>query len=274
MCQRIAAHLLCGVATSWMHTTSLAGVQLIWRSFTMNNLQVRNMRKLPHYYYEGYVEKRSFKNELSVSSSLNLLPGQMLRLKEVVEKEMKRLKHVPVPVDPVVEMPNCFHPVSRLEAELLLEQEASKGNLLLRPNSDGRAFAISTREELNGPIYKHYRVIRKHDASFTIGVKHPVTCASLPDIFTYFMDIDTEGSLTPLSREEIYPQNISYVDSDNESGERLLRRSSAGILKPNFSTKPGGTRWDRQWISHLQRSLKSPTGGVPARWPWMRCWLS
>ncbi|XP_061833853.1 signal-transducing adaptor protein 2-like [Nerophis lumbriciformis] len=283
----------------------------------MNNPQVRNKRKLPHCYHEGYLEKRSFKNEtsrklwtclcgstliffkdkrdteyletldlrgsvvitdntvdctmdaaslnlktkditiglsapnaearelwkgfiqsvveLSVSSSLNLLPGQMLRLEEVVEK--KRLKHVPVPVDPVVEMPNCFHPVSRLEAELLLEREASKGNLLLWPNRDGHAFVISTREKLKSPIYKHYSLSRKHDGSFTIDLKDPVTCASLPDIIKYFMDV-TKGSLTPLSREENYAQNISYVDFDNESGERLMQSSSAELLKPDFSTKP------------------------------------
>ncbi|XP_061894705.1 signal-transducing adaptor protein 1-like [Entelurus aequoreus] len=294
--------------------------KLIWRrSFMMSNPQVRNMRKLPHCYHEGYLEKRSFKNEkshklwtclcgstlfffkdkrdteylekldlrgsvvitdnavdctmdaaslnlktkditiglsapnaearelwkgfiqsvveLSVSSSLNLLPGLMLRLEDVVEKEKKRLKHVPVPVDPVVEMPNCFHPVSRLEAELLLEREASKGNLLLRPNRDGHAFVISIREKLKGPIYKHYSLSRKHNGSFTIDLKDPVTCASLPDIIKYFMDV-TKGSLTPLSRDDKYVQNFSYVNFDNESGERLVQSYSAELVKPDFSTKP------------------------------------
>ncbi|XP_054646930.1 signal-transducing adaptor protein 1-like [Dunckerocampus dactyliophorus] len=290
----------------------------------MNKRQVRNMSQLPHCYYEGYLEKRSFKDkkarklwtrlcgntlfffndkreteyiekldlsgpiviaddstvdcnldvarlnlltkdnnigfsapnaearelwkgliqsvaELSVSSSLNLLPGQMLMLEEVVKKEKERLKTIhqcsPSPSgEPKVDMPDCFHPVSRTEAELLLEREAGRGNMVLRPSRDGSAFAITTREELNGPIYKHYRV-SKHDDCCTIDLDNPVTCASLFDIIKYFMDT-TEGALIALSREETYEQNISYICFDNENGERTVRDASTDVMQPSLPTKP------------------------------------
>lgn len=50
---------------------------------------------------------------------------------------------------------SCFHTVSRLEAELLLEREAKRGNLLLRPGSSGDSFAVTTRQEHNGYTHTH-----------------------------------------------------------------------------------------------------------------------
>lgn len=44
----------------------------------------------------------------------------------------------------------CYHNISRLEAMLLLERESKKGNLLLRPGSNGNSFAVTTRQELDG----------------------------------------------------------------------------------------------------------------------------
>ncbi|XP_061833854.1 signal-transducing adaptor protein 1-like [Nerophis lumbriciformis] len=197
--------------------------------------------------WKGFIQSVS---ELSVSSSLNLLPGQILMLEEVVKKEKERQKNMPqrspTPnADPNVDMPDCFHPVSRTEAELLLERDASRGNLLLRPSSHGSAFAISTREELNGPIYKHYHVSRNPDDSFTINLDRPVTCASLPDIVRYFMDT-TDGALNSLSREETYEQKISFVGFDNENGERTVRDAAVDVTMPNLSTKPAMTKASSQ----------------------------
>lgn len=48
---------------------------------------------------------------------------------------------------------SCYHTVSRLEAELLLEREAKRGNMLLRPGRSGDSFAVSTRQDHDG--YKH-----------------------------------------------------------------------------------------------------------------------
>ncbi|XP_061895022.1 signal-transducing adaptor protein 1-like [Entelurus aequoreus] len=180
--------------------------------------------------WKGLIQSVS---ELSVSSSLNLMPGQILMLEDVVKKEKERQKNM--------DMPDCFHPVSRTEAELLLERDASRGNLLLRPSSYGCAFAISTREELNGPIYKHYQVSRNPDDSFTINLDKPVTCASLPDIVRYFVDT-TDGALNSLSREETYEQNISFVDVDNENGERTVRDAAVDVTMLDLPTKPAMTK--------------------------------
>nr|XP_057929277.1 signal-transducing adaptor protein 1-like [Doryrhamphus excisus] len=199
--------------------------------FSAPNAEVREL-------WKGFIQSVA---ELSVSSALNLLPGQMLMLEEVVKKEKERLETIqqrsPSPcLKPKEDMPECFHPVSRTEAELLLEREADRGNMLLRPSRDGNAFAISTREELNGPIYKHYRV-SKHENCCTIDLDNPVSCTSLSDVIEYFMDT-TEGALIALSREETYEQNISYIGFDNENGERTVRDASTDVTPPSLPAKP------------------------------------
>ncbi|XP_061744883.1 signal-transducing adaptor protein 1-like isoform X2 [Nerophis ophidion] len=195
---------------------------------------------------------------LSVSSSHILLPRQIVLLEDVVEKEKERQKNAQqrssLNADPNVDMPDCFHPVSRMEAELLLTTKASRGNLLLRPSRHGDAFAISTREELNGPILKHYRVSRKHDNIFIIDVDNPVTCTSLPDTIKHFMDT-SEGALKPLPREELYQKKLSFVAFDPECGEKILRTASMTV-KPNLSTQPE---------TNMKAPRKSKEPPVPAR---------
>lgn len=44
----------------------------------------------------------------------------------------------------------CFRPVSRTEAEVLLERHPDCGNMLLRPGRDGCSLAVTTRQDLNG----------------------------------------------------------------------------------------------------------------------------
>ncbi|XP_072771151.1 signal-transducing adaptor protein 2-like [Nerophis lumbriciformis] len=188
--------------------------------------------------WKGFIQSVA---ELSVSSSLVLLPIQIVLMEEVVKKEKERQKNAQqrspsLNADPNVDMPDCFHPVSRTDAELLLMREASRGNLLLRPSRHGNAFAISTREQLNGTIFKHYRVSRKHDNIFTIDLDNPVTSTSLPDVIKHFMDT-SEGALKPLPREEHYQKKLSFVVFDRESGEKISRTASMH-LKPMLSTQP------------------------------------
>ncbi|XP_077389925.1 signal-transducing adaptor protein 1-like [Festucalex cinctus] len=191
--------------------------------------------------WKGFIQSVA---ELSVPSMLNLLPGQLLRLEEVVKKEKERLRDVQqssptVDVEPTreLEMPDCFHLVSRTEAELLLEQQASQGNMLLRPSRDGTGFAISTREEMNGTIFKHYRVSCKQDDGYIIEVDTPVPCPTLHDIVSYFEKV-TEGVLAPLAREETYEQNITYIGLDSENGEKRVRGASLHITPPATQPKP------------------------------------
>ncbi|XP_077463625.1 signal-transducing adaptor protein 1-like [Stigmatopora argus] len=199
--------------------------------------------------------------ELSVPSMLNLLPGQIRILEDVVEKEKERLRHVqqhsPVPGNDLSpDMPNCFHPVSRVEAELLLEKENSRGNLLLRRSRSGNGFAISTREEMNRPIFKHYHVSPTQDDRFSIDVDDPVLCTSLHEVVNYFLEA-TEGALETLVREETYEKNIYYVSSDNENGERRVRGANSSMHAPPqgfhpkqaLSKLPSGEEEDNVYVN-------------------------
>ncbi|KAK7889225.1 hypothetical protein WMY93_024785 [Mugilogobius chulae] len=174
--------------------------------------------------------------KLSVPSLLNLLPGQIHILREAVDNERKRLEtstSAPASaavasddsstsyVSPLADMPVCYYKVNRLEAELLLEKESSRGNLLLRPSGQ-RAFAITTRQVLEDPEFKHYHVSRRHEGGFNIDVDSPVN-----------------GLLTPLVLEETYERNISFIQSDNENGERSIQRPSSSPIPPNLPPKPG-----------------------------------
>ncbi|XP_076838237.1 signal-transducing adaptor protein 2-like isoform X2 [Brachyhypopomus gauderio] len=99
--------------------------------------------------------------DLTVPTTLTLLPGQVQVLKEVVEKERYRRRAArslarapasPLSVPLVGEIPACFRPVSRTEAEVLLERHPDCGNMLLRPGRDGSSLAVTTRQDLNGTV--------------------------------------------------------------------------------------------------------------------------
>ncbi|XP_018525698.1 signal-transducing adaptor protein 2 [Lates calcarifer] len=207
--------------------------------FTAPNAEAREL-------WKGYIHSVS---ELSVPSSLNLLPGQIHMLLEAVEKEKDRKKNVPPPVtsNPYVrlqaDMPACYHPVSRLEAELLLEKEAKRGNLLLRPGRDGNSFAVTTRQEHDGSIFRHYRVSRRHEGGFAIDVDSPIPCATLRDVINYLVE-KTDGVLVPLIIEEAYEKNISFIRADYENGETTVQQPPPNppslppkpVLKPRMPT--------------------------------------
>ncbi|XP_053709702.1 signal-transducing adaptor protein 1-like isoform X2 [Synchiropus splendidus] len=148
---------------------------------------------------------------LSVPTSINLLPGQIHTLKETVEKEIERRKSSPppVPVKPSshIDLPTCFHKVSRVEAELLLDKEAQRGNLLLRPGRDGNTYAVTTRQDFNGPVYKHYRVTSAEDGGYSIDVDNPVQCATLQEVVNSLVQ-KTDGVLIPLPQEQQYARKI------------------------------------------------------------------
>ncbi|XP_017580932.2 signal-transducing adaptor protein 2b [Pygocentrus nattereri] len=197
--------------------------------------------------------------ELAVPTSLNLLPGQIHMLREVVEKEKLRRKPLPstpatahatitvpstsapaglhnVYVTTLSEMPACYQLVSRAEAELVLERYQEKGNLLLRPGRDGSSFAVSTRQDLNGPVYRHYRVTRRHKGGFDIAVENPIQCETLHDVISCLVE-KTGGTLKPLILEGAYEENIIFVEKNRESGEKsvICANSCPG---PSASSSP------------------------------------
>lgn len=101
--------------------------------------------------------------ELSVPQHVSLLPGQVIRLHEVLEREKKRRTETDqLPVMPVEKekepiqgyadalnlLPECFYAVSRKEATEMLEKNPSLGNMILRPGSDSKNYSITIRQEI------------------------------------------------------------------------------------------------------------------------------
>ncbi|XP_039984277.1 signal-transducing adaptor protein 1-like [Xiphias gladius] len=206
--------------------------------FTALNAEAREL-------WKGFIRSVS---ELSVPSSLNLLPGQIHMLKAAVEKEKERIKKGPPPAvtsSPYIslqaDMPACYHAVSRLEAELLLEKEAKRGNLLLRPGSDRNSFAVTTRQDHDGSVFRHYRVTRKHGRGFAIDVDNPVPCETLWDVINYLVE-KTDGVLIPLIVEDAYEKSISFILSDNENGERSVQQAPSNLAPPSVPPKPVAPR--------------------------------
>uniref|UniRef100_A0A8C7Z0C8 Signal-transducing adaptor protein 2 n=1 Tax=Oryzias sinensis TaxID=183150 RepID=A0A8C7Z0C8_9TELE len=183
-------------------------------NFTASNSESREL-------WKAFIQSIA---QLSVPPSLTLLPGQIHMLNEVIEQEEERLKNLQSPsagqnTSVHADMPACYYPISRLEASLLLEREAARGNMLLRPSRDGASYAITTRQELDRALYKHYRVTPRPEGGFVIDVNNPVHCDSLHDVITHLVE-QTNGVLVPLIIEGSYERNFSFIASDAESGER------------------------------------------------------
>ncbi|XP_073724060.1 signal-transducing adaptor protein 2b isoform X1 [Misgurnus anguillicaudatus] len=168
--------------------------------------------------------------KLTVPSSLNLLPGQIHIMKEIIEKEKKRQRSNSSPesniyVSVISDMPACFYKVSRVEAELRLEQYPEYGNLLLRPRQDGASFAITTREDVNGrSIFKHYRVTRRQDGGFYIDIETPISCNTLHDVVNCMVE-KTNSVLKPFVMEEYYEDTITFVETNEENGELTFQEA-------------------------------------------------
>ncbi|KFR08528.1 Signal-transducing adaptor protein 1, partial [Nipponia nippon] len=144
--------------------------------------------------------------KLSVPPDESLLPGQLTRMHEVLEKEKKRrtmpndcsstpLNRKSPPSSPLTTMPACFYAVSRQEAIKMLEKNPSCGNLILRPGSDSKNYAITIRQKLDAPCLKHYKVMSK-GTSYVIELERQVTLPSLQDVVNYFVN-QTRGNLKP-----------------------------------------------------------------------------
>ncbi|XP_030631768.1 signal-transducing adaptor protein 2a [Chanos chanos] len=208
--------------------------------------------------------------DLSVPSSLALLPGQLHMLKEVVDKEKMRRKtrslskapSSPLSLPLVGEIPACFRPVSRTEAEVLLERHPDCGNMLLRPGRDGTSLAVTTRQDLNGSVFRHYRVSQKPQGGYVIDVENPIPCATLYDVINALVE-KTAGTLQPFLLEEPYEENITFVTSNDENGERTLHCAPSGsfarapALPPKQATEKSSLRSQTKSPSPSHRSFSS-----------------
>ncbi|XP_014715654.1 signal-transducing adaptor protein 1 isoform X3 [Equus asinus] len=172
--------------------------------------------------------------ELSVPLHVSLLPGQVIRLHEVLEREKKRrieTERIPSSstekekepiedyVDVLTPMPACFYTVSRKEATEMLEKNPSLGNMILRPGSDSRNYSITIRQEIDMPRIKHYKVMSVGN-NYTIELEKPVTLPNLFSVIDYFIK-ETRGNLRPF----IYStdETLGQEPNTEERGERLRK---------------------------------------------------
>nr|XP_019936161.1 PREDICTED: signal-transducing adaptor protein 2-like [Paralichthys olivaceus] len=158
--------------------------------FTAPNTEAREL-------WKGYILSVS---QLSVPSSLNLLPGQFHMLQEAVEKEKERLKCVAPP-----EVTSNYY--------------------------------INLEVELPPAIFSHYRVTPKHEGGFSIDVDNPVPCGTLRDVINYLVET-TDRALSPLIIEEQYEKNIFFIRSDNENGEKSVQQALSKLKVPTLPPKP------------------------------------
>ncbi|NXS93123.1 STAP1 protein, partial [Jacana jacana] len=140
--------------------------------------------------------------ELSVPPDESLLPEQLRRMHEVLEKEKERrmmlnnsssasfTRKTP-PSNTLTALPECSYAVSRQEAMKMLERNTSCGNLILRPGSDNKSYAITIR----APHIKHYKVVSK-GTCYLLELERQVILPSLQDVVNYFVT-ETQGNLKP-----------------------------------------------------------------------------
>ncbi|XP_021416903.2 signal-transducing adaptor protein 1 isoform X1 [Oncorhynchus mykiss] len=153
-----------------------------------------------------------------IPSKLQLLPGQMLRLEEVLSEEKKRqapcppLPYTPYHIHPSSDdtyddalsgTPLCFFPVSRQKAEKMLKENTEYGSIILRPSTDNTNYAITLRQDYpSGPVMKNYKVL-SIDTGFVIELDAPVTVPSLGAVLDHFLKA-TEFRLHPYLVPQTY----------------------------------------------------------------------
>ncbi|XP_037837869.1 signal-transducing adaptor protein 2a isoform X1 [Kryptolebias marmoratus] len=224
-------------------------------------------------------------SQLNVPSCLTLLPGQLQMLKEVVDKERSRRRArnparappSPLSVPLVGEIPPCFRPVSRTEAEVLLERHPDCGNMLLRPGRDGCSLAVTTRQDLNGSVFRHYRVTQRDQGGYVIDVENPIPCATLHEVIDALVE-RTAGTLQPFLLEEPYEENITYVSANDENGERILHTAPTSPLPKAPALPPKQDRWcssplSRSPVADRRSRTSSPVPASPTN-PMKRLVLS
>ncbi|XP_037531463.1 signal-transducing adaptor protein 1-like [Nematolebias whitei] len=132
-----------------------------------------------------------------IPKKLQLLPGQMMKLEEVLAQEKERnpqLTRPPLPprsnkmMPKIPTMPDCFFDVSRQEAEKMLDGSPENGSIILRPSAIPKNYALTIRQKTtSGVSFKNYRVTNTN-FGYVIELDTPVTVNSLDEVLSYFME--------------------------------------------------------------------------------------
>ncbi|XP_038555010.1 signal-transducing adaptor protein 1-like isoform X1 [Micropterus salmoides] len=166
-----------------------------------------------------------------IPSKLQLLPGQILLLKEVLLQEKRRnsaMSRPPLPPRPSFlisastspptskdkidrsdpETPSCYFSVTRQEAERMLEANPEYGGIILRPSTLAKNYALTLRQLTpSGPVKKNYRVTSTN-SGFVIELETPVMVSSLNDVIKFFIE-KTEYRLHPYMPSQPYDTCIN-----------------------------------------------------------------
>ncbi|XP_029626801.1 signal-transducing adaptor protein 1 [Salmo trutta] len=228
-----------------------------------------------------------------IPSKLQLLPGQILRLEEVLSEEQKRqalcspLPTTTYPIRPsssssspgntydstLSGIPPCFFPVSRQKAEKMLKENTEYGNIILRPSTDNTNYAITLRQDNpSGPVMKNYKVL-SIDTGFIIELNSPVTVPSLAAVLDHFL-METEFRLEPFLVPQTYDTCIELPPEKSTLPSKTVLRarvapmihtqSPAGDTPPSYpiplipskATEEGKEYQDADDISDLHQELR------------------
>ncbi|KAK6493369.1 signal-transducing adaptor protein 1-like [Huso huso] len=183
--------------------------------------------------------------KLEIPSKLQLLPGQLLRLKEVLKEEKERQARQPVPVneqeppeaydDVITNVPQCFYVVSRNKAIEMLAESPEFGNMILRPGSEKMNFAVTVRQLLtDGPTIKHYKVMSVENG-FSIALDNPVTVCSLCDVAGHFVK-ESNGYLRPYIQPHTYATIIDQPAVLSGGKDQQKRQIPQAVVSPMIQT--------------------------------------
>ncbi|XP_056898372.1 signal-transducing adaptor protein 1-like [Takifugu flavidus] len=230
-----------------------------------------------------------------IPSKVQLLPGQVLKLQEVLTQERRRtqpLPSLPVPPRPPplpsaspsnllqkptdrtessTVFPECFFRVSRQEAEQMLEANPENGGLIMRPANIANSYAVTLRLLTpSGHVMKNYRV-SSTKSGFIIRLDTPVTVSSLHDVVRYFQE-RTEFRLVPYSPSELYDTQIDLPTPPRDTRTTPLHPGLAPWCKvvprrqPEAKDLPPPEAVDGGYVypdCHITDDLK--LGETPAR---------
>ncbi|XP_028272381.1 signal-transducing adaptor protein 1-like [Parambassis ranga] len=167
-----------------------------------------------------------------IPSKLQLLPGQMFLLQDVLVQERTRnppSSQPPLPPRPSFLKPSgsagassppkatsahgipaCFFDVTRQEAERMLEANPEYGGIILRPSTLPNNYALTLRQLTpSGPVMKNYRVAST-SGGFIIELEAAVMVPSLNDVLTYFIE-KTEYRVHPYVPFQPYDTRIDVL---------------------------------------------------------------
>uniref|UniRef100_A0A3B5AS20 SH2 domain-containing protein n=1 Tax=Stegastes partitus TaxID=144197 RepID=A0A3B5AS20_9TELE len=165
-----------------------------------------------------------------IPKNLQLLPGQMMQLKETLSQERKRnpklCRGPTLPPRPMFlksldsnndstspPKDKCFFDVTRQEAEQMLKANPEYGSIILRPSTLTNNYALTLRQPT--PRSDHSsKTVTKMITPCLPSLQ--VTASSLNDVLKYFLE-KTEHRLHPYVTSQAYDTRIGENAAHRES---------------------------------------------------------